>query len=140
LERRIHRRASKTLANQLKPKLLLRSVSMNKKFLVALSAAMLSAFAGESYRITLFQPSVVNGTTLKPGDYKVEVSGGKATIKAGKNTVEADVRLETADQKFSSTSVRYASGDGQYKVQEIRVGGTNTRIVFGEMSARPAGE
>ncbi|MDX2179680.1 MAG: hypothetical protein SFV18_08820 [Bryobacteraceae bacterium] len=114
---------------------------MTKKIALAFATvALAAATAAENYRITLFQPSVINGTTLKPGDYKVELKDNKVTIKGGKETVEADVRVESADQKFSSTSVRYTNGEGKYKVEEIRLGGTKTKLVFGATDSRPAGE
>jgi hypothetical protein len=80
--------------------------------------------------VTLFQPSVVNGNELKPGEYKVTVQDNKAVISSGKTSVEAPVKTETADSKFSSTTVRYRNGDGKYRLQEIRLGGTNTKLVF----------
>ena len=102
-----------------------------KKLMVFLTAAAMSiAAAAESYKVTLFQESIVNGSTLKPGDYKVVVAGDKATITLGKNKVEAPVKVETADSKFSATSVRYQNGDGKYRVKEIRLGGTTTKLVF----------
>ena len=72
------------------------------------SLAIAFASAGERYSVTLHQPTMVAGTELKPGDYKVEVNGDKATISSGKKSVEAAVKVENADQKFSSTTVRYA--------------------------------
>lgn len=102
-----------------------------KKFLFSFATiALAAASAASSYKITLFQPSIVNGTELKPGDYKVEVTDNKAVIKRGKTSVEAPVRTETADTKFSSTSVRYKNGDGKYRLEEIRLGGTNTKLIF----------
>ena len=38
--------------------------------------------------------------------------------------------MENGDQKFSSTTVRYATANGTYQIDEIRVGGTKTKIVF----------
>ncbi|MCC7234054.1 MAG: hypothetical protein IT163_02045 [Bryobacterales bacterium] len=102
-----------------------------KKLLVFLTAAAMSiAAAAESYKVTLFQESVISGTTLKPGDYKVMVDGNTATIAAGKHKVEAPVTVENADSKFSATSVRYQTADGKYRVKEIRLGGTSTKLVF----------
>jgi hypothetical protein len=40
------------------------------------------------------------------------------------------VKVEKAENKFKSTSVRYTNGDGKLTVQEIRLGGTSTRLVF----------
>jgi hypothetical protein len=92
--------------------------------------ALAVASAASTYRVTLFQPSVVGGSELKPGDYKIEVAGDKAVIKTGKNTVEAPVKVETGDEKFGNTAVRYATSDGKARIQEIRLGGTNTKLVF----------
>ena len=92
--------------------------------------AMAVASAADTYRITLFQPSVVAGTELKPGEYKVTVTDNKAVIATGKKSVEAAVKVETGDSKFASTTVRYQTTDGKYKVQEIRLGNTNKKLVF----------
>jgi hypothetical protein len=104
---------------------------MTRKLLLSFSTLALAvASAASSHKITLFQPSIVNGTELKPGQYKVTVQDNKATISSGKTSVEANVKSETADSKFSSTTVRYQNGDGKYRLQEIRLGGTNTKLIF----------
>ena len=103
---------------------------MMKKLLLGLTTLALVTASAASYRITLFQPSLVSGTELQPGEYKLEHVDSKVVIKKGKQTVEAQVKVETAGAKYSATSVRYANGDGKYRVQEIRLGGTNTRLVF----------
>ena len=104
---------------------------MTRKLLLSFGTIALAvASAASSHKITLFQPSLVNGTELKPGEYKVTVQDNKAIITSGKTSVEANVKTETADTKFSSTTVRYQNGDGKYRLQEIRLGGTTTRIVF----------
>jgi hypothetical protein len=92
--------------------------------------ALAIASAAASYKVTLFQPSIIAGTELKPGQYKIEVDDNKAVVKSGKTVVEADVKVETADEKYPATSVRYANADGKFKVQEIHLGGTNTKLVF----------
>lgn len=93
------------------------------------TAAMVFASAA-SYSVTLFQPSMVSGTELKAGEYKLTIDGAKALITKGKETVEAVVKMETADSKFSSTSIRYLEQAGKMKIQEIRLGGTTTKVVF----------
>jgi hypothetical protein len=100
------------------------------KLLLSFATLALAAASAASHRITLFQPSLLNGSELKPGDYKVEVKDNKAIITRGGDSVEAPVKIETADSKYGSTSVRYANGDGKYRLQEIRLGGTNTKLVF----------
>ena len=93
--------------------------------------AIAVASAASSYRLTVFEPSVLNGTELKPGEYKIEVKDNTAVIKRGKDTIEAPVKVESAPSKFASTSVRYSNGnDGKQTVDEIRLGGTNTKLVF----------
>lgn len=104
---------------------------MIKKLTLSLATfALAVASAASTYKVTLFQPSLVNGTELQPGEYKVEVKDNKAIISKGKQSVEAPVTTETADSKFSSTTVRYQNGDGKYRLQEIRIGGTNTKLIF----------
>jgi len=104
-------------------------MKMRALFLCLLITAI-SFAASSSYRVTLFQSSVVSGTELQPGDYKLELKDNTAVITKGKQTVEAAVKVETGDNKFNSTSVRYMNADGKMKVQEIRLGGTKTRLVF----------
>jgi hypothetical protein len=103
---------------------------MKKVLFSFATLALAVASAASSYRITLFQPSLVAGTELKPGDYKVTLKDNKAVITSGKTSVEATVKSETADSKYSSTTVRYSNGDGKYRLQEIRLGGTTTKLVF----------
>jgi hypothetical protein len=90
------------------------------------------ALAGNTYTVTLFQPSTVAGADLKPGDYKLTLDGGKAIFEKGKQKVEAAVKTEDSTEKFSTTTVRYANTGGKFKVLEIRLGGTRTKLVFAD--------
>ncbi len=92
--------------------------------------ALAIASAASSYHFSLFQPSFLAGKELKPGDYKLELNGDKAIIKVGKQTLEAAVKVENGTQKFSETSVRFGTSNGKMTVEEIRIGGTSTRLVF----------
>jgi hypothetical protein len=103
---------------------------MKKTLFVFATLALAMASAATNYKLTLFQPSMISGTELKPGDYKIEMKDNKVVVKGGKNVVETDGKLETTNEKFSTTSVRYTNADGKMKVQEIRLGGTNSKIVF----------
>ncbi len=90
--------------------------------------ALAVASAASTHKVTLFQDSTVNGKPLKAGEYRIELKDNKAILKgSSKNVVETDVKVETDAQKFSATTVRYLDGG---KVQEIRIGGTNTKLVF----------
>ncbi|MBI2685946.1 MAG: hypothetical protein HYX27_06500 [Acidobacteria bacterium] len=101
-----------------------------KKMIVCLVAAVSLVWAGAmSSKVTLFQPSTLNGVELKPGEYKVRVEGDKLTLQNGKTKAEAAVKAEQGGEKFSATSIRYANGDGKMRITEIRLGGTNTKLV-----------
>jgi hypothetical protein len=110
---------------------------MVRKFLVAFAIlALVVACAGtvpapgSSFRVNLTQPSVVKGSELKPGEYKLSLGVDKATFSAGKTSVEAPVKVETATEKFRSTAVRYITENGKAVISEIRIGGTTTRLLF----------
>lgn len=102
---------------------------MIKKVLLVFAVFAVAATA-ESYKVTLFQPSVLGGTELNPGEYRLNVEGSKAVLVRGKQSVEVPVKVENSDQKYASTTVRCATADGKYSIQEIRLGGTRTRLVF----------
>ncbi|MBY0507422.1 MAG: hypothetical protein K2X03_26145 [Bryobacteraceae bacterium] len=104
---------------------------MTKKIILSFATLAL-ALSAETHNITLFQPTVLNGKELKPGDYKLELKDSKAVISHGKESVEAAIRVENADAKFGATSVRYTNGDGKFNLKEIRLRGTKTKVVFGE--------
>jgi hypothetical protein len=96
---------------------------------VCLVAGMVFASA-KSYTVTFLVPATVGGTELKAGDYRFELQDQKILIKHGRQTTEVAVKVETGDAKYSSTTVRYDNADGKYKVEEIRVGGTNMKLVM----------
>ena len=99
-------------------------------FTFATVALAVAGAASSIHRITVFETSMVNGAELTPGDYKIELKDSTAVITRGKHTVTAPVKIETAPSKFNATSVRYTNGNGKLSVDEIRLGGTNTRVVF----------
>jgi len=94
------------------------------------SLALAVASAASSYNVTFYQPVKINGSELKAGDYRLEVKDNSVVLKQGKNETEAPVRIEKDGEKFQRTAVRL---DGM-QVQEIRLGGTNTRLVFEKAS------
>ena len=88
------------------------------------------AAAKESFRVTLFQPSLVAGTELEAGDYQLTVDTERVVFKKGRKTVEANAKVEAGEQTYKSTTVRYNNGDGKYRLAEIQLGGTNQKLVF----------
>ena len=105
-------------------------MKLSKLMLSFGTLALAIASAASSYHFAVFQPSFVAGKELKPGEYKIELNGEKAMIKTGKQVVEAPVKVENGTEKFVETSVRYSNTDGKMNVTEIRLGGTNTKLVF----------
>ncbi len=103
---------------------------MLNKFLLTIAAAgalSLSA-AAPTYKISLLQNSVVEGKQVNAGDYKLEMKDSNtAVLKHGKQTIEVPAHEETTPAKFATTEIQYTNSND---LQEIRIGGTNTKIVF----------
>src|SRR5271154_4143324 len=94
------------------------------------SVALAVASAATSYNVTFYQPVMINGSELKAGDYKVELKDKTAVIKQGKVMTEAPVTVQNDSQKYQRSAVRLNG----MQVEEIRIGGTSTRIVFDKAS------
>lgn len=90
------------------------------------SVALAVASAATSYNVTFYDSVMINGAKLQPGSYKVEVNENTATIKQGKNVIQAPVKVENSDEKFRTNVLRIEKSE----VQEIRLGGTHTKLVF----------
>ncbi len=95
-------------------------------------AALTMGAVGQAatYHVTLLKPTVVAGQELKPGDYKVEVNDNTATISHGKQSVQTKVKTESTDKKYSSTIVRYEMSGDKYKLLDIGIGGSRTKLVL----------
>ena len=110
---------------------------MLRKFILAFAIlALAAAFAGTvpahgpACWINLLAPSVVQGTPLAAGEYRVTVNGEKATFVRGKLSVTVDVKVESEERKFDSTAIRLVEVAGKPNLTEIRIGGSKTRLVF----------
>jgi hypothetical protein len=110
---------------------------MKKSIAVMFAIATSVAFAASSYHVTLYQATTVNGTQLKPGEVKVSLQGDKVTLTQGKTSVESNVTVQTGTQKFPVSTVSYNGDSNNNQVQEIRIGGTTTKILF-ESGAKTA--
>ncbi|MDQ6705512.1 MAG: hypothetical protein M3Z85_06060 [Acidobacteriota bacterium] len=104
--------------------------AISKKLLPCFGTIALAMGSAASYNLTLYQPITVDGKLLKEGECKLEVKDHTAILRQGKTSIEANVKPETADKKFASTSVKYVVSDGKNNIQEIRLGGTKTMLVF----------
>ena len=104
---------------------------MMRKVLPFFLVAGLAVASARSYTVSLFEPAMVGTTELKPGDYKIEVNDQTAIIRQGKVRTESQVKVEEGDTRFAKTVVRYVNNaDGKVRIQEIRIGGTKTRLLF----------
>jgi hypothetical protein len=103
----------------------------------------LAAGAASHYTVTISEPAEIGAQSVKPGEYRVEVEGSKATLKGAGTSVETAVRVVEGDAKFPRTSVRYDIAGGKYRLDQIQIGGTRTTLIFGgdsgSKAAQPAG-
>jgi hypothetical protein len=103
---------------------------MIKRVVLVFAILAMVAASAATYKVTLYQSAVVQGKELKAGEYKLDLKDASMVI-ANKNTsVETPVKVETSEQKFSSTTVRFANENGKFSIQEIRLGGTKTRLIL----------
>lgn len=100
------------------------------RFTFAFASLAALASAAPVYKVTISEPAVIAGSVVKPGDYRIEVNGDKATIKSGKTSLEVPVTVESGTQKFAYTSVESKTENGKSMLQDIHIGGTNTILVF----------
>jgi hypothetical protein len=103
---------------------------MIRRLLLLVSVVSLAvASAASNFNLNFYQPTTVNGTTLKVGEAKLEIRENKAIVKQGKTSVEASVKLETATSKYLYTTVGYKEGDS-HQIKDITLAGTTTKLVF----------
>ena len=91
--------------------------------------------AGENVNksITVADTVTVNGTQLKPGDYRVKVDGDKVTIEQHNKVVAtAEGKWEPRNERFESTAIIY---NADHQVQEIRFSGQKDALVLTPGSA-----
>jgi hypothetical protein len=103
---------------------------MIRKAALLFIAAGLAIAGARTYTVSLFEKAMFGTTELTPGEYKVEVSDQKAIIRQGKLQSESPVKVEENASKFDATTVRYNHDGGKTRIEEIRLGGTKTKLVF----------
>ena len=103
---------------------------MIKRFALLVSVIGLAvASAASNFNLNFYQTTIVNGTTLKVGEAKLEIRENKAIVKQGKTSVEASVKVETAPNKYLYTTIGYKDGDN-HQIKDITLAGTTTKLVF----------
>jgi hypothetical protein len=103
---------------------------MVKQFLISFAVVALSVASAETFRISLIEPAVVKGQALKAGDYKLDVQKDSVIMSQGKQKVEVNAKVENSEKKFHQTRILYNENKGKYTIQEIEIGGTNTKLLF----------
>jgi len=109
--------------------------------LVVFSVLALSVAGAKSFEITLSQAATAGSANLQPGKYTVAVEGSKVRFRnadTGK-TVETDANVATSDKKYRNTEVSMSTANGQSKVSEIDLGGTNTKVEFSKSTTTAGG-
>jgi hypothetical protein len=99
-----------------------------------------SAFAATKGSLQLINPVTVNGTTLKPGDYKVQWEGAgpnvELSILRGKNVVAkvpAHV-IELQTPANNDAAVTHENGSGPNALTGVRFQGKKTALELGDAS------
>jgi hypothetical protein len=108
---------------------------MRKLFIVGILALCgLSLAFAKSYELTLSSPTKVGSVQLKPGQYTVKVQGDKAifTFVDDAKQFTTSVKVENTDKKFDTTRVDAAKEGNMDVVKDIELGGSKTRLQFGE--------
>lgn len=103
---------------------------MTKRLLFVFLALALTVACAKTYWVTFYIPSAVAGVQLKPGEYRLDLDGSQVTLKNGKIVAQSEVKVKENGEKYKSTSVRCLNGDGRCRIQEIRLGDTNLKLVF----------
>jgi hypothetical protein len=108
---------------------------MKKLFTVGILAlCSLTLAIAKNYELTLSSKTKVGSLELKPGQYTLKVQGDKAVF----TFVETDkqfttsVKVENTDQKFDTTRVDASKNGDVDIVKDIELGGSKTRLQFGE--------
>ena len=106
--------------------------------LVLTTAAFASPAAANKGSLQLQNPTSINGTTVKPGDYKLEWDGSgpnvEVSIMQGKNVV-AKVPAHVVDlgsPSASNAAVTTKNGDGSSTLASIRLQGKKFALQVGD--------
>ena len=115
--------------------------TVSKSLMLGLALLLASsAFAATKGSLQLSNPTTVNGTKLKPGDYKIEWEGSgpavEVSIKQGKNVI-AKVPARVVDLNSASANdaaVTRTNGDGTSSLTGVRFQGKKFALELGESS------
>ncbi len=101
-----------------------------------------SAFAANKGSLTVQEPLTVNGTQLKPGDYKVQWDGNgpsvELSITQGKKVIaKVPAHMVNLDQPSQNdAAVVKNNGDGSKSLSEVRLSGKKFALAVGEETTK----
>jgi len=115
--------------------------TVSKSLMLGLALLLASsAFAATKGTLQLSNPTTVNGTKLKPGEYKVEWEGSgpavELSIKQGKNVI-AKVPAHVVDMNTAAANdaaVTRKNDDGTSSLTGVRFQGKKVALELGESS------
>lgn len=109
---------------------------LEKMLLSSMIVGVMRAMAATNgYHVEIFEDSVVEGKSLKTGEYRIEMQNDMAVIKQGKKTIEVPAHSESVTNKFPATEFLYDND----KLQEIDLGGSRVKIIFGSADTKTDG-
>jgi len=98
----------------------------------ALAIFTLSVASAKTYDLLLSSPTKAGNLQLKPGEYRLTVTGTKAvfTDVNTTKTFTTEVKVENSDTKFSDTKVDASTEGSTSIIKDIELGGSKTKIDF----------
>lgn len=99
-----------------------------------LGLTSLGIASAKSYDIILTAPAKAGNMELKPGEYKLKVEGSQAvfTDVESAKTFAAPVKIDNSGRKFNATTVETSKTGDMDMIQAIDLGGSNTKLQFGQ--------
>jgi hypothetical protein len=100
---------------------------------VALFLLAVPAFADKSYQFTVSSAAKLGSVQLQPGEYSLVLDNTTVRLRDLRTGDEFEVTAkidDTADKKFDHTEIHSTRDADTVLITEIRLGGTNTRVVF----------
>jgi hypothetical protein len=112
----------------------------------ALTLSVMGIAGTKSYDVTFEKPTKAGATELRAGTYGVKLVDGQAVFTretSGSEVAPMDetgygksisvpVTVKHAGKKFTDTSVATSNNEGTANIQEIDLGGTDTKLLFGK--------
>src|SRR5216684_7085829 len=115
--------------------------TVSKSVMLGLAVLLASsAFAATKGTLQISHPVTVNGTALKPGDYKVEWDGSgpnvEVSILQGKNVIAKTPAhvVDLSAAPANNAAVTRTNSDGSSALAGARFGGKKIALEFGEAS------